>query len=303
MKDHQLRALIQVAESGSIRAAARELHLSQSALTKALKELEEDVGAALLSRSYMGVEFTPAGQALLARARLSREVLDKARQEIARLRGGSGVRVSVAMTPLVAATMMPRALREFERVSPDVEIAMFEGLLSIAIPGLMEGRIDFALVIADADDLPYDIQFEKLASVPTAIACSARHPLAGARKWSDLKDARWALNLSAGSQGHQLLAWMQQRGLEVPHRLTYCASPFLMSELMRRAERLCVGPRTLFADPMFGEGLVMLPLSPAPPDMALGVLTLKGVPLTTAARHLLTLLERQARQVRRQLGT
>jgi uncharacterized SAM-binding protein YcdF (DUF218 family) len=39
------------------------------------------------------------------------------------------------MTPLVAATMMPRALREFERVSPDVEVAMFEGLLSIAFPG------------------------------------------------------------------------------------------------------------------------------------------------------------------------
>jgi len=64
MRDHQLRALMQVAESGSIRAAARDLNLSQSALTKALRELEESVGAALVSRSYRGVEFTPAGQAL-----------------------------------------------------------------------------------------------------------------------------------------------------------------------------------------------------------------------------------------------
>jgi LysR family transcriptional regulator, regulator of abg operon len=51
MKDHQLRALVQVAESGSIRAAARAMNLSQSALTKALRELEEDVGAELLQRS------------------------------------------------------------------------------------------------------------------------------------------------------------------------------------------------------------------------------------------------------------
>ena len=59
MKDHQLKALVQVAESGSIRAAARAMNLSQSALTKALRELEEDVGAELLQRSYKGIGFTP----------------------------------------------------------------------------------------------------------------------------------------------------------------------------------------------------------------------------------------------------
>ena len=52
MKDHHLRALVHVAESSSIRAAARAMNLSQSALTKALRELEEDVGAQLLTRSY-----------------------------------------------------------------------------------------------------------------------------------------------------------------------------------------------------------------------------------------------------------
>lgn len=295
MKDHQLRALIKVADTGSIRAAARELNLSQSALTKALRELEEDVGASLLSRSYMGVEFTPAGQALLTRARLARSALDKARDDIALLRGGSGVQVAVALTPLVAATMMHKAFKAFERVSPDVAISVFEGLPSVAIPGLLEGRIDFALVIADAQDLPYEVQFEQLASLPTAIACSARHPLAAARRWSQLKDARWALNLSAGSQGNQLLQWLKKRGLGQPDRITNCASPFLMMELMRRADRLCVGPRTLFTDPTFGQGLTVMSLDPQPPDMALGVLTLKGVPLTSAARHLLTLLERQAR--------
>ena len=52
VKDHQLKALVQVAESGSIRAAARAMNLCQSGVTKALRELEEDVGAELLTRSY-----------------------------------------------------------------------------------------------------------------------------------------------------------------------------------------------------------------------------------------------------------
>ncbi len=80
MKNHQIRAFTQVAESGSIRAAARALFLSQSALTKSLRELEEDVGAELLVRSYRGIEFTPAGKVLLSHARLALSMLDKATQ-------------------------------------------------------------------------------------------------------------------------------------------------------------------------------------------------------------------------------
>lgn len=298
MKDHQLRALIRVAESGSIRAAARDMHLSQSALTKALRELEQDVGAGLLSRSYRGVEFTPAGQALLARARLSRSVLEKAREELQALKGGSGVHVALALTPVVSATVLSKAFREFERLAPDVEISLVEGLPKIAIPALIEGRIDFALAIADSTDLPYDVTFRKLARIETTIGCRTGHPLAGARRWPELHDARWALNLSAGSQGNQLLRWMHQRGINRPTRITYCDSPLLMSDLMHRADRLCVGPKALFTDPVFGHGINILSLDPSPPDMLLGVITLKGVPLTSAASALLGCFERHLRGIR-----
>ena len=97
MKDHRLKALVQVAESGSIRAAARALHLSQSALTKALRELEESVGAELLLRSYKGIEFTEAGTTLLSRARLALSILDKARDEIRLLRGGAPHDIAVTV--------------------------------------------------------------------------------------------------------------------------------------------------------------------------------------------------------------
>lgn len=298
MKDHQLKALIQVADSGSIRAAARDLHLSQSALTKALRELEEDVGAALLSRSYRGVELTPAGQALLMRARLSRAVLDQARQEIEVLKGGAGVRVAVAMTPLVAVAVMSKAFKDFERLAPDAEISLFEGLPSVAIPALMNGSIDFALVVADPQDLPFDVTFQMLAKIETIVGCRAGHPLAGAKRWAELQDARWALNLSPGSQGSQLLQWMRQRGMERPGRITRCDSPLLMSELMRRADRFCIGPKALFTDSIFGHGIATLSLAPSPPDISLGVVTLKGVPLTHAARRLLSAFERHLKGIR-----
>lgn len=286
MKDHQLRALVQVAESGSIRAAARAINLSQSALTKALRELEEDVGAELLQRSYRGVAFTPEGSALLGRARLVLATLERARDEIRQMRGGAGAHVKVAITPLVSSTVLPAVLAAFRRAQPDAELTFHEGLLVQALPGLIEGRIDFAIALASPRDLPYEIEFEPLADIEAEPFARDTHPLAGARDWAALSDADWVLNLSAGSQSMNLLDWLVQRGIAAPHRITHCSSPFLILELARRNDLIGYGPKVLITDPQVGAGLTPLALQPLPPTMPLGLLTLRGVPLGSAAKRL-----------------
>ena len=201
MKNHQLKALVQVAESGSIRAAARTMNLCQSALTKSLRELEEELGVELMTRSYKGIEFTDAGQTLLTRARLALALLDQAQDEIALQRGGAGVRVSIAVTPLVGIRVLPQVLVEFERNQPAARINLSEGFLSTLIPQLIDGRLDFAVALADPANLPYEIAFEPIGPVASAVAGRRNHPLAGARTWEALHSAKWVLNLSAGSQG------------------------------------------------------------------------------------------------------
>jgi LysR family transcriptional regulator of abg operon len=295
VKDHRLKALVQVAESGSIRAAARAMNLSQSALTKALRELEESVGAELLLRSYKGIEFTQAGTALLTRARLALSILDKAREEIRLLRGGAGATVAIGVTPVVAALVLPRVLRDYERQQPDARIRLTEGLLTTVLPGLMEGKLDFALVIADPADLPYELEFDPLGEVPAALGGRKGHPLARARRWSDLHDAKWVLNLSPGSQGNNLLAWLAQQGIDAPGNTLHCASPMLMTELMRRTDRICIGPAQLFGDPLFANGIECFAVRPLPPPMSLGLLRPRGMPLSSAAKPLATLFDRYLR--------
>jgi len=295
MKDHQLKALVQVAESGSIRAAARAMNLSQSALTKALRELEDDVGAELLTRSYRGVDFTPAGRALLVRARLALATLDKAREEIRLLRGGAGARIAIALTPLVATLVLPRVLREFRRIQPDAALSLEEGLLTNVLPGLIEGRLDFAVALANPQDLPYEIEFEALAEVPAAPTGRVGHPLRTARTWDELRGASWVLNLTEASQGNHLVRWLEAQGMAVPANTVRCASPTLMLELMRRTDHIGFGPTMLIGDPLFGAGLQQFAVEPLPPPMSLGILTLRGVPLGVAARPLAALFARQLR--------
>ncbi|MBD5803144.1 HTH-type transcriptional regulator GbpR [Azoarcus sp. Aa7] len=295
MKDHQLKALVQVADAGSIRAAARAMHLSQSALTKALRELEEDVGAELLTRSYKGVVFTPAGQALLVRARLALATLEKAREEVRLLRGGAGARIAVALTPLVAATVLPRVLAEFRRIQPDAALSLEEGLLTNVVPGITEGRLDFAVALANAQDLPYEVDFEPLAQIPASPAGRIGHPLAAARTWAELCGASWVLNLTGASQGSHLVNWLEANGIDVPANTVRCASPTLMLELMRRTDHIGFGPTVLIRDPVFGAGLQEFAVEPLPPPMSLGILSLRGVPLSVAARPLAALFARHLR--------
>lgn len=293
MKDHQLRALVQVAESGSIRAAARAMNLSQSALTKALRELEEDVGAELLQRSYKGIGFTAEGQALLVRARLALATLERAREEIRLMRGGAGAHVKAAITPLLTATVLPAVLAAFRRTQPEAELSFHEGLLVQALPHLIEGRIDFAIALASPQDLPYEIEFEALAEIDAVPMVRSAHPLAEAKDWRSVADAEWVLNLSAGSQSMNLVEWLESLGFRAPGRILHCSSPYLILDLVRRNDLIGYGPRVLITDPQVGVGLRPLSLQPLPPTMPLGLLTLRGVPLGSAAKKLANLFRRE----------
>lgn len=296
MKDHQLKALLKVAEEGSIRAAAKALHLSQSALTKALCELEADLGAELLIRSYRGVDFTPAGKALLTRARLALSTLDKARDEIRLLQGGAGMRVSVAITASVASTVLATVMNEFEKELPDVSLRFVEGMLPTVIPGLMEGDLDFAIAVAKPEQLPYEIAFEPLAQISSEPVARAGHPLLDATDWSQMLDARWILSLTAGSSAQQLANWLETEGVIVPQRIVHCDSPFLMIELIRRTDLVGFGPRVFFTDPLSGSGLAGFDGLPRFPSHSLGLLKLKGSPLTPGAQKLANIFRRHISQ-------
>ena len=296
MKDHQLKALIQVAESGSIRAAARAINLSQSALTKALRELEEDVGAELLTRTYKGIAFTAAGEALLVRARLAQATLQRAREEIRLLRGGAGAHIAIALTPLVAATILPPILDEFRRAQPDASLSLEEGLLTQVLPGLMEGRLDFAVALANPGDLPFEVVFEPLVQAHAVPTGRLGHPLAGAKSWAELGEASWVLNLSDGSLGNHLLRWLASQGIPAPSNIVRCSSLTLMLELMRRTDYIGFGPTALFSDSLFAAGLQQFAVSPVPEPMSLGILSLRGVPLGSSAQLLARLFARRLRR-------
>jgi LysR family transcriptional regulator of abg operon len=87
MKLSQIRDVVAIAESGSLRAAAQHLGLAQPALTRSIRELEHELGAALFERRARGMVLTAAGDVFLQRARAVQAELQRSRDEIDQLKG------------------------------------------------------------------------------------------------------------------------------------------------------------------------------------------------------------------------
>lgn len=135
IKLHQLRALVAVADHGSVIGASRALFVSQPAVTKAIRELETDLGITLLGRSVNGVTLTPSGESLLQRARLIVGELERAEQQMATERGALEGKVTVGVSPLAALTLLPHAYARFRQHMPEVNVEFLEQSASRLVEG------------------------------------------------------------------------------------------------------------------------------------------------------------------------
>jgi DNA-binding transcriptional LysR family regulator len=233
MKLHQLRALAAVAETGSIQEASRVLHVTQPALSKAIKELEASVGATLFVRTSKGVQLTPPGQRLVAHARLIGENVRRARQDIEDMQGAVASDIVVGVTPVTALLRsVGVCLSAFRREHPQARLRLLEMRPAQLLEQLREGTLDFALT-SQSLQVDRGLDCTEACRVPTLIAGRKGHALRGARSLRELLDADWmVLDPLADSQSplHQLFT---ANDLPMPARVVECNSMTLALEMSR----------------------------------------------------------------------
>lgn len=287
MKPHHLNALLAAAETGTIRGAARKLNLSQAALTKSLKELEGEIGAELLIRSYRGVQLTAAGKILQERAGVAYRQLDIARSEIQALTGQGHVRLAVGVTPMVVLSVLPDVWTHFRRLKPEVSLNLREGLPSLVAPALLEGALDFAVVMAEPGMVPDALSFEPLVRTHFFVVGRKGHPMEQATDIKALLDYEWIFSLHAGSYSERVVSWMLGQGLAPPSRILDCNSTLINWQLISGTDMLTVLPAVFFQNPSIGAqtaGLIRFNVDL--PDAVLGILSVKHVPPSAAAATL-----------------
>jgi DNA-binding transcriptional LysR family regulator len=146
----QLRAFRLVAQHHNFTRAAEALFITPSGLSVLIKELESRVGFRLFDRTTRHVELTPHGNELLTVIQKNLEELDAAIANIGRSARSRDLTLTLGTTPLVAANILPPAMREFRKLRPDVKIQLYDADLPSLIKRVEAGKLDLSLGIFKA---------------------------------------------------------------------------------------------------------------------------------------------------------
>lgn len=182
----QLGYFVAIAEAGSIRGACERLHISHAALSQAMDELEQALGAPLLIRlRARGVSLTPAGLGLLGPARALLEAAEELPARVEGVQQHLSGRLTVGCYTTLAPFLIPRLFSGFGKRHPDVELSFVEGSTDEISARMRSGRCEIALLYAFA--LDETLTGEPLYEVKPHVVLPADHPLAAART-VDLKE-------------------------------------------------------------------------------------------------------------------
>ena len=152
MNLHLLRLFAAVVRQGSFSKAAASLFISQPAVSKAVAELERQIGAPLLDRSSTGVALTAAGQTLYRYAEQIFLTEEAATLELARLRGVEAGRLSLGASTTIGVYRLPRLLAHFAERFPQVRLFLDIGTTHDIVARLLSSPLDMAMVEAPVSD-------------------------------------------------------------------------------------------------------------------------------------------------------
>ncbi len=298
MKLHQLDVLLAVVDSGGIRAASRRLTLSQAAVTKSMRQLEDEAGTPLLLRRARGVALTLVGEKLVARARVIARQVALAREDIRQAGGEDHGTLRIGVTPFLTLTVLGEAVSWFRQRYRRVQLQLIEGLMARVLPRLRDGTLDLAVVAADAGEVGDDeFRRRRLLRAPQCVVARAGHPVLAGPSAQALCGQEWVLTQPIGDDPSSRVGGMFERaGVAPPERVIVCETLAAMA-ILRHSDACSVFPRPLLGHP---ETRGIVPVEPCPlqpTDIELLLLTQPDVPLTPAAEffaHCLASVSREA---------
>lgn len=182
----QLRAFVAVAQSASFTEAARQLHVTQSALSGLIKELEHVLGMQVVYRSTRKVQLSDIGSEFLPLAERILQDLDEAFHTMHDLKAlRSGV-VRIAAPQLMACTLMPAVIAAFRKQHPGVQIRFSDCAVETVPSKVLSGEVDFA--IGPEREVPEELSMHLLFEQPFVAVFPQDHPLGQLRRvtWADL---------------------------------------------------------------------------------------------------------------------
>jgi len=279
---------VAIAETGSVRAAARRLGLTQPALSKSLSALEAELSVPLVHRTARGANLTKFGQAVVTRGRGISQEIERLKDEVDQMRGAEVGGVTIAISPSPAILLLPPVLKRFHADFPEIRVRVRECVYPDTVQLLREGLADFAVGAQPPARKTSISEFisDRLYENKLVVACRHGHPKANVHRLSDLLDCEWIQHGSADGPGSLSGPVFQENGLPAP-------TPWLISDsfisslsVLESSNALSLLPARLVEHLAQSSRLVALQLREPMPDWDVSLIMRAQTPLTPIALKL-----------------
>ena len=180
MELRHLRYFVAVAEMENVsRAAMQRLHVSQPALSRQIRDLEDEIGVQLLERTAKSVRLTEAGRAFLDEARTILKQTDDAVGRVRAIAGKADTELHVGDWPLATGGIMPQLLRTYQQAMPNVRVKLHDWRVEMNMAGVRAGSLQLAIILPPLKASALDeLRFEPLFTGRVCLAVSCEHPFA-----------------------------------------------------------------------------------------------------------------------------
>ena len=295
MKLSELEDFIAVADTGSIRAAAKRRGITSPAMTQSIARLEESLHVPLIVRTTRGAVLSDYGRAFLLRARLIINEVTRSADEMAQMRGVGGGQITIGSSMTPTSTVIPRAIAEFRRTHPDTRVNIVAGMFHEHVPRIRSGAMDFALGPLPATGIGTEFEVERLFDNDLVLTARKGNPHAAAKSLLELANADWILGGPAShGPGAAVVDMFEQAGHPAPRIMVQSSSLSVMQALMLDSDAICALPRPLVAADPLRRHVVTIDVAEKMPTYSVSLFQRANWPLSPAANDLATLLRRQA---------
>ena len=232
-----------VVEHGSINSAAARIGISQSALTRSIKRLEQLLGVQLLNRTARGISTTIYGEALVDYAKSVDAELQRAVWAVENLKGGIEGRLRVGGLTGVMAWLFPETLVELQKAKPNLTVRVVEAQPSALMAMLRVGELDLIVCGRNADVVEEDLVAETLSLDRFDIFVRRDHPLLQKTTHALATLAasqRWILPTTTGPSLIMIEQEFARHQLESPRRRMEISSTTVLARLLKATDHLAV---------------------------------------------------------------
>jgi DNA-binding transcriptional LysR family regulator len=270
-----LEVFLAVAMTGSMQRASRAVHLTQPAISKMIRQLEEMLRAPLLERSKRGVTLTECGRALVDRAQLLLNDINATADEVLAIHRGVTGKVRLGVLPVAEAVILPKTLLALRKSAPNLSVQVEEGTRPSLLNALRRGEVDCVIGRLDMSADERGFYVEKLIRMPISMVASPSHPLARAKRvtWRELSRYPWVLPQRDAPIRDVIESQFMQAGLRPPKPTIESTSNRLNYAIVRETDMISVMTQDAALGYVAAGTLAALPAKFTVPLPYVGVIT------------------------------